>query len=462
MRKKDYLLLTGIFLIHLVLLFTLRFTAWPEMSLWPYLMTKGWLPYENIAIAHTPLLLIVLSAFYKTFGVGIIQLKIFTWGLILISDILIFVIVKKLWNRKVAFFSLIFYIFFLILYDGNGLWFDLFMGILAFSSFYFARKKKWFLVGFFWGLAFLSKQTAVWFLIPILIPIGLAIFNLHQPLRVKPYKVIGKIVMGALTVFVPFLLLILAFGILPDFYYWAIKFGITTLPLAQGQIQFPNLTTLAVSLFPFFVFLLFLDTKLKANTLNLMLWALAGMMGTYPRFEYFHFLPAVPYLAIACGLIFTKLKLKHTLTKVFVAAYLIGNIYLVGTYTAKNFNAGTRFYEENVKEVVLYIKYITNPGDYIFILNWWDNIYALTDTIPSTNPWVPQLSWCTEVPGIQEKMVESLEKNPPKLVVFNPYTTSGLSSYIPQKVYEFVVENYKLTTVVGGLEILTPNTYASR
>src|SRR4030042_4599197 len=133
--KNKYWLLALILLLHLILLIYLKFTAWPEMSLWPYLITKGWLPYRDIAIAHTPLMLIDLGIFYKIFGSGIVQLKIFTWLLILVFDGLIFFIVRELWNKKTAFIALAAFAVWNLFYDGNGLWFDLYMGLIAFLSF---------------------------------------------------------------------------------------------------------------------------------------------------------------------------------------------------------------------------------------------------------------------------------------------------------------------------------------
>ena len=41
----------------------MQFTAWPEMLAWPYLILKGFLPYKDIAIAHNPLLIFVLTKF---------------------------------------------------------------------------------------------------------------------------------------------------------------------------------------------------------------------------------------------------------------------------------------------------------------------------------------------------------------------------------------------------------------
>ena len=464
MKKKDYLLLSAILLVHLLLLIFLKFTAWPEMSLWPYLMTKGWLPYKDIAIAHTPLMLVDLSIFFKIFGAGIIQLKVFTWILILLLDGLVFYVSRKLWNTKTAIMALMVNGLWLMFYDGNGLWFDLYMGLMAFTSFYFAKKKNWLWTGIFWALAFISKQTAVWFLIPI----GLEMVN-GKWLMVK--KNIRSFIPGTLAIIVPFIVILAAFGILSDFWNWAVKFGVFTLPGAAGQIQLPNLRNLTVAAFPFLIFLpLLLNhkqslTKLefgKSSTINLLLWAIAGSLGAYPRFEFFHFQPAVPFLAIASAGFFTNKIWKNLPIKIFTTLYIVGCLGLFGGFFIRNVGEGTRFYETDVKEVALYIKYNVDPGERIFVMNWWDNLYALTDTIPSTDPWVPQLSWYMEAPGIQEEMIDGLRQNPPKLIIFNPYTDFGLSAYKPEKVYEFVTENYKLSGKVDGVEILIRKQYVSR
>ena len=418
------------------------------MSLWPYLITKGWLPYRDIAIAHTPLAIFDLALFYKIFGVGILQLKIFTWMTILASDVLIFFAVKKLWNKKAAFISLIAYGVWLIFYDGNGFWFDLYMGIFVFCSFYFARSKKWLLTGVFWALTFISKQTAVWFLIPI----GLEIFNfLRRPFKDNPCKVVKKFILGAVVVAVPFVLLLLIFNLLPSFWDWAVNFGVFALPKAKGQIQLPDIKTLLVSLLPFAIFVPSIIKPKKY--LVLLLWAIAGMLGAYPRFEYFHFQPAIFYLAIAGALLF--LEKKNIILRIFIPIYLLGSFYLVYTYFAKNLNEGTRFYENDVAEVVDYINYNTKRGDNIFVLNYWDNIYALTDTLPSTRPWIPQLAWYMEMPGIQENIIEDLRNNPPKLIIYKPYTGYGLASYIPKKVYDYITKNYRMVNNIEGIEILS-------
>ena len=109
-EKRTLILFILVLLFQLYLFLGTRFTAWPEMTFWPYLILKGWLPYKDIAIAHTPLLLLDLSIFYKLFGVGVLQLKLYTWILVLLTDLTLFFVVKRIWDEKKAILSLAFYV----------------------------------------------------------------------------------------------------------------------------------------------------------------------------------------------------------------------------------------------------------------------------------------------------------------------------------------------------------------
>ena len=134
---KQKAILVVFLLFHLFLIIRLQFTAWPEMTLWPYLITKGWLPYKDIAVVHTPLLFVDLTILYKLFGVGLWQLKIYTWLLILLTDVLIFYVAKEIWSKKIAICSMLLFIPLQLFYEGNGLWFDLALAPIAFILFYF-------------------------------------------------------------------------------------------------------------------------------------------------------------------------------------------------------------------------------------------------------------------------------------------------------------------------------------
>jgi len=438
--KKNLVIAVGIVLFQLLMLLKLQFTAWPEMLLWPYLAIHGLLPYKDIAIAHTPHLIVDLVVIYKIFGVGITQLKIYTWFLIVFTDLVVYWVTKKLWKDKVALMALTAFIFLQMFFDGNGLWFDLVLAPLAIITYYLVENKKYFWAGAFWAFMFFTKQTAVFFLLPI-------IFTTR---KVKGF------IFGAVLVTIFWFIILGLWGNLPSFYHWAVSYGIFVLPRAQGQIQLPDVKNLIVSLFPFLVFLP-LIFKTKYKNINLVLWAIAGVMGAYPRFEYFHFQPALPFLAVAISIVLTNFNKNNKLMRLLLIFYLIGCLYLFASFFIRNWGEGTRFYEQNVQDITQYVKNNTNSKDKIFVMNWWDNIYALTGTLPATDPWVPQLSWYQDIPGIQEKEVLDLTKSKPKLIILQDYVDSGLASYIPQKLYTYVMSNYHLKEKVDGLEILIPN-----
>lgn len=257
------------------------------------------------------------------------------------------------------------------------------------------------------------------------------------------------------------LIALATWGVLPGFYNWAVHFGIFVLPRSAGQIQLPDLKNLLVSIWPFLIFIPLILTakrdKSKIKNLGLLAWALAGSLGAYPRFEYFHFQPAIPFLGIASGLVFSKVKKNKGFLRVFMIVYVLGSTYLFANFFLRNWNEGTRFYGQDVIDVVAYVKTNTDPGDKIFVMNWWDNIYALSDRLPAVSPWVPQLSWYMNIPGVQVAMVNDLKTEKPKLIIFNSYTGSGMSAYIPSEVYNYVTENYKLKEKVDGIDILISN-----
>uniref|UniRef100_A0A7C4TJA2 Glycosyltransferase RgtA/B/C/D-like domain-containing protein n=1 Tax=candidate division WWE3 bacterium TaxID=2053526 RepID=A0A7C4TJA2_UNCKA len=442
MKKNLFLILALALSAHLFLLVNLRFTPWPEMLFWPYLILKGWLPYKDIAIVHTPALLFDLTIFYKIFGVGLIQLKAYTWILILITDALVFWVAKKLWGYKEAILALLFYIPFQLFYEGNGLWFDLALAPLALLIYFCLKQKKYLWVGICWGLAFLTKQTAFWFLVPI----GLALVRDFRPKRIK------SIALGTLIIFGVASAVFLALGIWRDFIRWAFEFGVWQLPRAQGQIHLPGLRQLLLSLLPFAILSPLIFEKGRKN-LNLVAWAFFGLLGVYPRFELFHFQPALPFLAMGAGIVLARFTGKKSVLVLLGLGYLVLVYVLVGKLWMK----GTRFFEPEVLEVASYIKKNTDPGEEIYVINAWDSLYALSDTVPAIRPWIPHLSWYMELPGVQDEIVSDLTKNHPKLIVQGEYEETGLGAYKPAKVTEFISQNYKVKGKIGRYLILTPN-----
>ena len=442
--KKNYtfagvLYLTAFVAVHFILLLKVKFTAWPEMLAWPYLTVNGWLPYRDIAIAHTPLLLVDLSVFNAVFGVGLMQLKIYTWILIILTDVLIFYVAKKLWNRKVAFFALLIYIPLHILYEGNGLWFDLALAPLALIVFYNLKKSQYFWAGLCFASALLTKQTAAWFIIPVMIYfLNVNYFKNIHTLKIK----ILAFAAGFIIPIVIFLLTLVVFSLQDDFYQWALKFGILYLPKAQGQILFPGLKQLVIFFIPFSILIPFLIWK-KFQANDLVVWICSGLLGIYPRFEYFHFQPALPFLAIGIALLTSRLsKRQVNIFSVMLGLYLLITGVLFFRFVIRNWGKETRFFTDLEKNIATYTISELGEKKEIYVLNYWDSLYAMTNTIPATRPLIPYIPWYLDYNDLKKTVFNDLRNTMPTIIIKGEYTHSGLGSYAVAEIDRLLKEQY--------------------
>lgn len=391
----------------------IQFTPWPEMIVWPYLILKGWLPYSDIAIAHTPLLLFITAAWYKLVGLGLVQLQLLTWLIFFVTLLLVLAISRSIKTALV-------YIALWATFGGNGLWFDLALAPLAILLFQFVQSSRPIASGLVLGMILLTKQTGFWFLLPALMVLKPA----SQP----------RFLIAVIAVLVIFLLFLQSVGIIDDFWTWAIKFGIFTLPRSPGQILLPSFKQFAAAAVPFAVFVL-----VRSNR-PLLPWVIAGSLGVYPRWELWHFQPALPFLAFGLS--------KSSLVAAIVTGYCL---LLVARSPAASY---PRFFEPEFIQLADAVRSHSSPGDHIFILNTWDHLYALTDTLPATRPLIPNLPWYMDQPGIQEQIVSNLQTTPPRLVVIRDPDASGRGAYQPRLIGDFVILHYQPTGRVGQYQIL--------
>lgn len=392
----------------------IEFTAWPEMLAWPYLMIQGWLPYRDIAIAHTPLVIVALSLFYKLFGVGIVQLKIFTWGMILLNTYLTFWVANKIYSKKTAIWSVIFYIPLVFFYQGNGIWFDMALVPWALCLYYCISQKHYFKSGIAFGLGILSKQTFAYFLLPI----AASLINKKNidsdEVTTKTLDNIKQFIFGGSIILLLFCFMMLVLGILDDFYFWAIKFGTFYLPKADGQILFPSPRQLLISIFPFTIFVF---------NPSLVLWALSGSLGSYPRWELFHFQPALPFLAYTIANVFLSKKFKYL-----VYLYLVVLTIILSRGIYRELNKQTRFYEPGVQKIVSELS--GHDVKKLYVLNYWDNLYSLTGTLPVTKPLIPYIPWYLDLPGAKESITGDVKSNLPDAIVVGDMTKLNIDQLI--------------------------------
>jgi hypothetical protein len=451
-KSKLYLVAIIFSIIQLFVLSKVEFIAWPEMNLWPYLVLKGWLPYKDIAIVHTPLLILFLSVFNKIFGVGISQLKYFTWAFVVFSNLTLFFFVKKLLDQKKALFALFIYIPLLIFFQGNGLWFDLALAPLGLLIYFFLTKKKYLFAGIFFFLAVFTKQTAVWFSIPIIFQILESHdFSIKKSWPGMDYFLLGLLIPTLIT-----LLTFWVFKFLPDFIFWAIKFGVFYLPHAAGQIHFPALRELLVSCIPFLFLALYIYKFKKKTNWSLVIWTIVGILGVYPRWEWFHYQPSLPFLALIISITFFESKEK-IFKYIWILIFLLF-ITALGRFIYRNWGLETRFYDSQTQKVVSGVKGKVKPNDQIQVINYWDNIYPLTNTLPSFKPWIPYLSWYLKYPSIEKRYIYEITTNKPLLIVQGKFEEVSPNSYEIPQVKSFINHFYStFSTIDQKVDILLPN-----
>jgi len=409
----------------------INFTAWPEMLAWPYLILQGWLPYRDIAIAHNPLLLLDLVVFFKIFGVGMVQLKIYTWILITINTYLVYFVSNKFWNRNSAYLSAMFYILLTIVFEGNGLWFDIALTPFALLLYLFLREKKYIWAGVVFSLGFLTKQTFIYFAILVLI-------LMFKDIRLK-IKEFTKFTIGSGTILIIFLVCLNLLGILDDYYNWAIKFGIFYLPQAVGQVSLPNLKQFLFAVFPFLLAILSTEYIVLG-------FAVIGALGSYPRWELFHFQPALPFIAIALStIIYSK---RNNILKIMI----VGCIMLYVVYgVSRQIGNTTRFFESDVKEVVSTHTALNLKSNNLYVINYWDNIYALTNTIPATKPLIPYIPWYLNFGDNKTEILNDLKIEMPDEIVI------GERDVVFPEIYTFVDKFYTCNVVEKKVELCEKN-----
>ena len=97
-------------LIHLFLLINLRFEAWPEIIIYPWLMDHGFKLYKDIINPYLPGLTWFLYFFFRLFGFTLLNWQLLTWGIILLTDALVYFIARRKYGSTPALVGLIFFI----------------------------------------------------------------------------------------------------------------------------------------------------------------------------------------------------------------------------------------------------------------------------------------------------------------------------------------------------------------
>ena len=453
-----FLLLPLLLLMHLILLVNTRFTLWPEMVTYPYLLNNGFLLYKDIINPYPPFFTSFLTIFARIFDYHPLPYQILAWSLILTIDVTIYFVAKKIFGNNLRTkVSTAFFVFFSIPFGANSLWYDLVQTpfiLLSLLYLYRFLSKPYlrfaFYSFFFLTIAFFVKQQiawlVIWFLIVLLFKLG---------------KGIKKLLGGTIYIILPFLLLLIfqlivfwQKGTAPDFIFWTLYFPFFQASKLPGYILLPTLRQLLIVLSLVFFFLpIFVQRKQVTNLI--VATGIILLLFAYPRFDYFHLVPMLSVLSLTVGSNIHSLKsfknIRQLMTYqslIIIASLLSFLILLVFSirYFVNNWHQEVRFFERDIYQAASTLGSVTEENEIIYIQNGPDQLLPLAKILPP-KPWADEFPWYLEVTGVQERIVTGLQTQNPHYIIFKPYDQGDnfyrTGVYRPQKIAEYLDIHYQ-------------------
>lgn len=450
--EKNKVLLFVLLGVHLFFLINLRFTAWPEMFSYAYLKNNGFLLYKDIIHPYPPLLTLTLSYVYKLFGYDLAVLQIVSWLIILASSILVFLISQKITkNDNVALFTLGIYVLLQPFLEGNMLWFDIAIVLPILAGAFFAlrwidkdgnQKLNIFLVGLFFGVASLIKQTAGIFWVAFFV------FLIFRKAKKSEFL---HLLAGPIILWGIFLGRIIQENQLVEFWNWTIFYPLFKWSDFPGYVQMAlslrELATLGIFLIPVILYVLWKHTIKDEKFWLLVLFLIAGLVAIYPRFSYFHFQPSLVFFVLLYGYIAQGLNLQQKAICTFLFfSFLFPLVYKPALIL--EWQREPRFYGGQEREFANLLKVKIGDKKTVFLFGIPSQFYSMTKTFPP-KPWTDNFGWYLEIPGVQEMVIERWSNppvgGPPDFIFWrtpSPGNWFDLGTYQPQKIAQWIKENY--------------------
>lgn len=361
---------------------------------------------------YPPLYWELLSNFYKVIGISVHSLIAISYLVVIVSDILLW----KASDKK--FLPLIIFIPLQVFFEGNGLWVDQLLAPIFLGAYISIKEKKWLLLGVLLGLSLLVKQTAIYFAILMFFISG------------NKLKTVSG---GALVGFFSLMYFLINQNFL-GFVESGVKYILLFHSGYELQRQLPNLYQMAVIIIIFAPAILTGLFKRKFLLLGILVTA---SMGIFTRFEFFHFQPSLPFLAMLLAI-----------SPIGILAWGMFLIFFL-RYFITSFHQPPRFDLTNRLKV---------SREKTLFINTWDQGYFLTDTLPAGNFFVPSTPWTMDYPGNQEKIVENIKRFKPKILYMNDCFEVKEYCYKPKIITGYIQKNYlKVGKLADGTGIFKNN-----
>lgn len=410
-------------LLHLFLVFGGTYFLSPELTVYPYLVSRGLQPYINIIDQHFPLL------FYGPLNLTQLNLitpqstQILFVLVIIATDLFAFLSLKK---RPFVFLSFILIQFLL---GGNTLWIESFVLLFIAGYFYFND------LNFNWsqivGGLFLSLSLG---LRPTLVPFVLLLVIFTSKNKLKTLLLLPIIPLVEI-------IWLLVNHLWNDFYQ---------LMFFNAEI-YTRLSLVLPSRNEIIIFLLAITPLLilgysAKKFIPTSLLILSLLVLGYPRFDLSDLLPIagiIIYFSTA------KLKKIHILIIPWIII-ILGFIFIKKfAYKPNNFYYPASIYQSADRITKL------NKGQPIYLFGGPDQLYVLTKTSPTGDYYLPSLPWYFAQKNFVDQELSALKQNPQDLVVVNQQSLVGGVSLLDygQPIWQYIQANYSKIDTINNLDI---------
>lgn len=449
--KPNFLVLFTFIALHITILSRLIFFPYPELFIYPYLTNSGLTPYKQIFDQHFPGLMFFPVNLDNLGMNDVAGARLVSISIVLFIHLFIFLIARKFFGseRKALLANLV-YLIWQPFFEGWVLWIDSFLPLFLLPAFYFLFRgikkesnKYLFLAGLFLGISLVFKQT----ILPL---IGLT--SLFLLVKTKSFRKLSWFILGVLPI--PLLMLVYFWskGILGDFWYWTVTYNLTTFAKYGRKAAFFSGIVRVAAVFGFALFGAF-SKKLKEIYSWLLVFIIGSLPAAFARFDFVHFQPALPFLALATTVSLDWVWSKNK-TKILALVYVLGTVFFLSVFFRGHIGERIFFFDKETQAVAQRIRKLSSPGEHIFVYGAAPNLYQMSKTLPAGNVFVFQFPWFMMVR--EDKILAGIQKDKPNLVVADRSVVIQEQNLIDfsAKINSYLLQNYETFDKIGSVEFL--------
>ena len=426
MKKLTFVLFFAAVCFHLGLLFTTTFVDWPEIPLYPWLIHTGLNLYSDVSIAYPPLSVYLFLGYFLLFGFSTVSYQMLTYAIILVTDVCIFWILKRMNVHAVLIFALLLlYSVLQVSFGGNGLWHELLMTpfilllYLCISAFIHTGRFRLLVYGVCLGtLMVFIKQTSLWTVIGT--GLFVCIYHLKSPWStVRRFCILVSIPLSGILLSI---LYYASRGSAQDYLFWVFEYPILLTQYTNDYAYMPFFhdvrNSLAiygvVFLTPFFLIHKKILTEEKIQLLLVLLFGGTALLAAFPRWGFFRLQMSLPFVILFLGYMCVfGLRLKQN--KIFVAVSII--VCVVCMYYERKY-IRTFFIRDDRQAVTYFSPAALSEASRIATLVGSNSLYIwgskeyyamLMNKPPSVLPWQQHFSWMLKAGNLIPTKIQQVE-----------------------------------------------------